>query len=126
MNGWNPGATYVAAADPSGSRFTFDPSGALVMQADPMSKIAADTGVYGVLWFGTAAQVAQRSATGNPGAFAMCKRDTTTTPNTIVCNQAGKTVTRTLRCGGWFYITASTPNSQCYPVTLSIVDEICT
>jgi hypothetical protein len=127
MKGWNPGSTFVTAADASASQFTFLPNANLAIVADQTSQMAADTGIYGVLWFGTAAQVAQRSTTGgNPGAFANCKRDTTQTPNTIVCTQAGKTVTRLLRCGGWLYITASTPNSQCYAVALTVVDEVCT
>jgi hypothetical protein len=126
MTGWNPGSNFVTATDASASRFTFDSAGNLVMVADPTSRVVADTGIYGGIWFGTAAQVAQRTTGGNPGAFANCRRDTTKTPNTIVCSQAGKTVTRMLRCGGWLYVTALTPNTQCYEVTLTLQDEVCT
>jgi hypothetical protein len=126
MVGWNLGSVYVPATDASASQFTFLPSDNLAMVADPTSQLAADTGIYGGLWFATAAQVAQRSSAGNPAAFATCIRDTTKTPNGIICKQAGKTVTRLLRCGGWIYITALTPNSQCQPASLTVVDEICT
>jgi hypothetical protein len=126
MTGWNPAAVFVAPTDATASLFTYDSTGSLVMASDRTSKAAADTGAYGAIWFGTAAQVAQRSATGNPGAFANCVRDRSVTPNQIVCNQAGKTITRNMRCGAWFYLTLTTPASQCYVATLTIVDEVCT
>lgn len=43
-----------------------------------------------------------------------------------LCNQKGKAVARVVRCGAWLYITAGVPNSQCYEVKMTVMDEVCT
>jgi hypothetical protein len=129
MTGFNPGQSYGAAEDPSVSRFTFDSEGLLVIANNRTLKAAVDShSVSGVIWFGTAEEVARRSSRGNPGTFANCRRDTSQTPNVLICARPSlPNEIKLYKIGAWIYLRP-TPYTGTggYVVTLTVEDEVCT
>lgn len=124
--GLNPLNNLVAGSS-SATKYTFDSAGSLVTLGDPTIKAIAELYTYGTVWFGTAAQLAQRKATGRDIEFAICWRDTTKTPNTILCRQEGKTATQ-LSMKYWIlYIGPDRQDTKySYYVTFTIENEVCT
>jgi hypothetical protein len=103
-------------------------AGVPVVASDPTLQLASDNGASaGVLFMTNAAQVAARTAARNPSSLVKsCTRDTTTTPNTLTCQQASTGNTRVVQCGGWqYFVVSGQPTSGCYEVQLTIQNEVC-
>lgn len=96
-------------------------------------RLAADTGkpnFPGQMMFATQAGIDARTAWGagvTPNGFVTCKRDTSTTPNGLVCTRPGDSVTKVWICGGTVSFANDAPNgnSLCYEVRWTILNEGC-
>lgn len=128
--GTDMGVLFTTSETGIHTKFALNSDGNLVYiwdQTYNQQRLAADTANPGRLMFGTASAVSIRADYGTPNSFVTCRRDTSTTPNSLICNRPGDSLAKMWRCGGTLYLSNTTPfgNSNCYEVGLTMANEGC-